>query len=66
MPIFEYHCKDCETHFERIVMGAPKPIECPECSNPKVEKLISSFAVSATSSTQALSRTDCACNPGTT
>ena len=65
MPIFEYHCPDCETRFERIVMGTPNGIECPECSNPKVEKLISSFAVSGNSSSQASSLRDCACNPGT-
>ena len=43
MPIFEYHCNDCGSDFEKLVMGN-KPVECPSCGNTEVEKQFSTFA----------------------
>jgi putative FmdB family regulatory protein len=42
MPIFEYHCKECGTTYEKIVLNrdAPKP-PCPQCGSADPEKLIS-------------------------
>ncbi len=40
MPIFEYHCKQCEHQFEKLVFGQECP-ECPECNSSDVCKLMS-------------------------
>jgi len=45
VPIYEYVCMSCESHFEELVgMSDPDPI-CPDCGNQKVAKQFStSFA----------------------
>ncbi len=45
MPIFEYICRDCGQHFERLVQGGVTPT-CPSCSGAQLEKQLSVFAVS--------------------
>ncbi len=50
MPIFEYHCKTCETNFEVLqrtndVKAIPK---CPDCGNQKTKKRLSSFTTKGT------------------
>ena len=38
MPIYEYVCMSCESHFEELVgMSDPDPV-CPDCGNAKVAK----------------------------
>jgi len=49
MPIFEYRCRDCGTQFERIVGSADSAVTCKECESPRVEKLLSVFAVAGSS-----------------
>lgn len=48
MPIFEYECRDCGSKFEKISHGSNAEIQCKKCSSPRVEKLLSVFAVSGT------------------
>ena len=50
MPIYEYVCMSCESHFEELVgMSDPDP-NCPDCGNQKVAKQFSrSFAAHGTS-----------------
>jgi putative FmdB family regulatory protein len=45
MPIYEYVCMSCESHFEELVgMSDPDPA-CPDCGKTKVAKQFSkSFA----------------------
>jgi putative FmdB family regulatory protein len=45
VPIYEYVCMSCESHFEELVgMSSPDPA-CPDCGNAKVAKQFSmSFA----------------------
>ena len=45
MPLFEYTCKECSHRFEVIVMGGKKP-SCPSCGSRRLEKMLSTFAVS--------------------
>jgi len=45
MPIFEYLCQSCGHKFETILFGAQTP-ECPKCHAEKLEKQLSTFAVS--------------------
>jgi len=44
MPIFEYLCRECDHHFEAIVLSAQKP-KCPKCDSKRLEQQLSSFAV---------------------
>lgn len=46
MPLFEYRCTSCDHRFEALVQGAEKPA-CPSCAGRRLEKLLSTFAVSA-------------------
>jgi putative FmdB family regulatory protein len=45
MPIFEYRCESCGHKFEAILLGDQSP-ECPKCHTEKLEKQLSTFAVS--------------------
>jgi putative FmdB family regulatory protein len=49
MPIFEYRCKDCGTKFEKIVSNGHSEVVCRHCASPRVDKLLSVFAVSGVS-----------------
>lgn len=43
MPIFEYHCMDCDKDFEILVFGN-QDVCCPTCKGEKVKKLLSTFS----------------------
>jgi putative FmdB family regulatory protein len=45
MPIFEYKCRDCGTTFEKLVIPSAGEVVCQDCASPRVEKLLSGFAV---------------------
>jgi putative FmdB family regulatory protein len=49
MPIFEYKCRDCGTTFEKIVFSSSDRIACKSCESERVDKLLSTFAVSSVS-----------------
>ncbi len=47
MPIYEYHCDNCDTTFEKLIRSIskkPQEIHCPTCESIDVERLISSVA----------------------
>lgn len=44
MPIYEYVCMECESHFEELVRG-DQVVACPGCSATNVSRQFSSFAV---------------------
>lgn len=46
MPIFEYHCRSCQSRFETLLRGSELPV-CPKCQGQDLEKLLSVFAVSS-------------------
>ena len=50
MPIYEFVCMQCESHFEELVRSAEQAVTCPECGAAKVLKQLSSFAVTGASS----------------
>ena len=50
MPIYEYICEDCQTHFEKIVLNKQQEIACPKCAGKKNAIQLSVFS-SANSST---------------
>mgnify|MGYP002635071536 CR=1 FL=1 len=42
MPIYEYRCESCKTELEKLQKISDLPlVECPECGNPTLVKLIS-------------------------
>lgn len=45
MPIYEYKCKACEHHFEKIVKLNEMP-NCPSCDSSELEKQFTMAAVS--------------------
>ena len=50
MPIFEYACAKCEHVFEARLERASDPVPaCPDCGAAKARKLLSAFAVQASS-----------------
>lgn len=41
MPLYEFHCLNCDTQFEELVFSQTELPPCPNCSSLKTEKLIS-------------------------
>lgn len=44
MPIYEFRCRACAREFEALVRTGDTP-SCPACASPRLERLISLFAV---------------------
>jgi len=40
MPIYEYHCEDCDRDFECLVIGSETP-ECSGCNGRNLNRLMS-------------------------
>jgi len=55
MPIYEYHCDNCNHDFEYLVIGKEQP-ECPLCKGKNVNKLISACGFLSKSSDGAVTR----------
>jgi putative FmdB family regulatory protein len=47
MPIYEYVCMACESHFEELVRNGEKP-DCPDCGASNVRRQLSVFAAHGT------------------
>ena len=50
MPLFEYECRACDGHFEKLIRSInaePSEVECPGCGSTDVHKVISSFGVTS-------------------
>ena len=43
MPIYEYVCMQCESHFEELVRNGQQP-DCPDCGAADVRKQLSVFS----------------------
>ena len=41
MPIYEYACMECESHFEELVRNAEQAVACPDCGAGNVLKQLS-------------------------
>ncbi len=48
MPVYEYVCMECESHFEELVRGDERP-HCPDCAATNVTKKFSVFATHGSS-----------------
>ena len=49
MALYEYKCKDCGEISEFLVFSPSEKLSCKKCGSEKLEKLLSSFAVSVKS-----------------
>jgi putative FmdB family regulatory protein len=49
MPIYEYVCMACESHFEELVRNGADP-DCPDCGAENVRRQLSRFAALGTES----------------
>ena len=47
MPIYEYVCMACESHFEELVRNGHVP-DCPDCGASNVRRQLSVFAAHGT------------------
>ena len=45
MPLYDFHCKQCDREFEALVRPNDPPTTCPSCKSADVEKLLSAFAL---------------------
>lgn len=53
MPIFEYHCFECGSRFENLVLGKSETEAlCVQCGGKSVERVFSTFAAHTASSTE--------------
>ncbi|MGD8305750.1 MAG: zinc ribbon domain-containing protein [Ignavibacteria bacterium] len=51
MPIFEYHCNECNAKFELLTSDKNnQQVNCPECNSTQTKKLFSAFSTSTSSS----------------
>jgi putative FmdB family regulatory protein len=48
MPIYEYVCMECESHFEELVRMGETSVSCPDCEATNVRKQFSVFAAHGT------------------
>ena len=46
MPLYEYHCQDCQRSFEllRRMNDDDTDVRCPHCGSPRIERDLSAFA----------------------
>jgi putative FmdB family regulatory protein len=57
MPIFEYVCRKCGHHFEKIMSGGATAV-CPACRSRKLEKQLSVFAAATRDATSLTTRAE--------
>jgi putative FmdB family regulatory protein len=58
MPIYEYHCEDCDNSFETLIrLGHQEDAECPACHGGGLNREMSVFAAHG-GSTEAVSAAD--------
>ena len=53
MPIYEYICEDCQTHFEKIVFNKQQEIACPKCAGKRNAIQLSVFSAANGNGTSA-------------
>ena len=65
MPLYEYHCRDCDADFEKLTRrDLADAVECPECGAHHSKRLLSMFATFSQTSEgagRAMSGGGCAC-----
>jgi len=57
MPIYEYVCMECESHFEELVAVSEPDPSCPDCEASNVRKQFSVFATHGTAAQPSFGQT---------
>jgi putative FmdB family regulatory protein len=60
MPLFEYRCESCGHRFEQLTRAGVAPA-CPKCQGERLEKQLSTFAVSVQGPSGSSIRSDSPC-----
>lgn len=58
VPIYEYVCMACESHFEELVRNGEEP-NCPDCGAENVRRQLSTFAALGTESSPSFGMGGC-------
>ncbi len=54
MPIYEYHCEDCDCSFETLVRpGHDDETQCPSCNGVRISREMSVFAAGGSTNGEA-------------
>ena len=48
MPIYEFVCMECESHFEELLRASDADPDCPDCGASKTRRQLSVFAAHGT------------------
>jgi putative FmdB family regulatory protein len=69
MPIYEYHCSDCGSTFEELVLAKnSEAVKCSGCGSSGVERKFSTFAAQTSNGSVSESKSfeggSCACGAG--
>ena len=60
MPIYEYHCPECGSKFEKLVrFGSDAPARCPNCDGENAQRLISTFAMAGGGAAESAPASSC-------
>lgn len=64
MPLYEYHCSECEQTFEKMVRFSDSDLapECPNCHSRETHKQISTIAARVTSAAGAAVSSSSSCS----
>jgi putative FmdB family regulatory protein len=44
MPIYEFHCEECDSRFEELAAAGAEPPRCPSCDSEGARRLLSSVS----------------------
>jgi len=71
MPLYDFACQQCHTHFEaRLAFSDEKIAACPACGSNRTDKLLSNISYHSSGATVARRETEtreapsCACGSG--
>mgnify|MGYP001561655318 CR=1 FL=1 len=59
MPIYEFHCDQCENEFEKLVLNTSEKIACPKCKSKKIHRMMSAFAFSSGGKVKTVASSSC-------
>jgi len=45
MPIYEFHCRACDSRFETLLRNSSESASCKQCGSDDLQKLISAHAI---------------------
>lgn len=66
MPLYEYHCSECDQTFEKMVRFSDVDLapECPHCHSRETHKQISTFAARVVGASIGTSSSASSCSSG--